>query len=117
MTSLEYFRLLAPEYAAVDDATVGLWITMAEALANVACLDAERAAMAIALLAAHMQVLAGRGGSGATGAIVSEKEGDLSHTYAQSSSSSGYYGSTGYGQQYEALTAACVGASIMTRIG
>ena len=49
MTALEYFRLLAPEYAATIDATVNKWLTMAGNLIVVGCLDAERAAMAQAL--------------------------------------------------------------------
>ena len=54
MTELEYFRLLAPEFASVPDATVNSWLTMAGNLIVVGCLDAERAAMAQALYAAHL---------------------------------------------------------------
>ena len=114
MTELEYFRLLAPEFASVADATVNSWLTMAGNLIEVGCLDAERAAMARALYAAHMLTLSTAGG--AVGAIVSEREGDLSRTYATIKGGDTVLGSTSYGQQYIELTRPCFGVNIMTRI-
>ena len=114
MTELEYFRLLAPEFASVADATVNSWLTMAGNLIEVGCLDAERAAMARALYAAHMLTLSTAGG--AVGAIVSEREGDLSRTYAAIKGGDTVLGSTSYGQQYIELTRPCFGVNIMTRI-
>ena len=114
MTELEYFRLLAPEFASVADATVNSWLTMAGNLIAVGCLDAERAAMARALYAAHMLTLSTAGG--AVGAIVSEREGDLSRTYATIKGGDTVLGSTSYGQQYIELTRPCFGVNIMTRI-
>ena len=114
MTELEYFRLLAPEFASVPDATVNSWLTMAWNLIVVGCLDAERAAMAQALYAAHLLTLSTAGG--AVGAVVSEREGDLSRTYATIKGGDTVLGSTSYGQQYIELTRPCFGVNIMTRI-
>lgn len=114
MTELEYFRLLAPEFACVPDATVNSWLTMAGNLIVVGCLDAERAAMAQALYAAHLLTLSTAGG--AVGAVVSEREGDLSRTYATIKGCDTVLGSTSYGQQYIELTRPCFGVNIMTRI-
>lgn len=114
MTPLEYFRLLAPEFASVPDATVNSWLTMAGNLIVVGCLDAERAAMAQALYAAHLLTLSTAGG--AVGAVVSEREGDLSRTYATIKGCDTVLGSTSYGQQYIELTRPCFGVNIMTRI-
>ena len=114
MTELEYFRLLAPEFASVTDATVNSWLTMAGNLIVVGCLDAERAAMAQALYAAHLLALSTAGG--AVGAVVSEREGDLSRTYATIKGGDTLLGSTSYGQQYIDLTRPCFGVNIMTRV-
>ena len=114
MTELEYFRLLAPEFASVPDATVNSWLTMAGNLIVVGCMDAERAAMAQALYAAHLLTLSTAGG--AVGAVVSEREGDLSRTYATIKGGDTVLGSTSYGQQYIEFTRPCFGVNIMTRI-
>ena len=114
MTELEYFRLLAPEFASVPDATVNSWLTMAGNLIVVGCLDAERAAMAQSLYAAHLLTLSTAGG--AVGAVVSEREGDLSRTYATIKGCDTLLGSTSYGQQYIDLTRPCFGVNIMTRV-
>ena len=114
MTELEYFRLLAPEFASVPDATVNQWLSVAGNLTETGCLDAERAAMAQALYAAHLLTLSTAGG--AVGAVVSEREGDLSRTYATIKGCDTVLGSTSYGQQYIELTRPCFGVNIMTRI-
>ena len=114
MTELEYFRLLAPEFASVPDATVNQWLSVAGNLTETGCLDTERAAMAQALYAAHLLTLSTAGG--AVGAVVSEREGDLSRTYATIKGCDTVLGSTSYGQQYIELTRPCFGVNIMTRI-
>jgi len=119
MTELEYFRLLAAEFASVDDATVNRWLSVAGNLVNVGCLDTERAAMARALYAAHMLSLttrSGQGGAAALGAVTSEKEGDLQRSYGGVKGGDTYMGQTSYGQQYLDITKACFGAAIMTRV-
>ena len=114
MTELEYFRLLAPEFASVPDATVNQWLSVAGNITETGCLDTERAAMAQALYAAHLLTLSTAGG--AVGAVVSEREGDLSRTYATIKGCDTVLGSTSYGQQYIELTRPCFGVNIMTRI-
>ena len=115
MTELEYFRLLAPEFASVPDATVNSWLTMADLQAAETCFTDDRAAMAQALYAAHLLALS-EGGTSSGGAIVSEREGDLSRTYATIKGCDTVLGSTSYGQQYIDLTRPCFGVNIMTRI-
>ena len=119
MTPLEYFRLLAPEFASVADATVNSWLTMAGNLIAVGCLDAERAAMARALYAAHLLSLStrsGQCGAAAMGPVTSEKEGDLQRSYGGLKGGDTILGSTTYGQQYIDVTRPCFGVNIMTRI-
>lgn len=117
MTPLQYFRLLAAEFAAVDDTTVGTWLTVAGNIINVAYLDAERANMATALYAAHMLAMSNMtatGGAFASGNVTSEKEGDLSRSYGAMQHSDTWLGQSAYGQQYLDLTAAG-GIGIMVR--
>jgi hypothetical protein len=118
MNALQYFRLFAAEFSAVIDADVTVWLTSASYLIVTDCLDAERAAMAQALYAAHLLSLATRaakGGSASTGTVRSEKEGDLQRTYGTTSGSETYIGQTSYGLQYLDITTVCAGSSIMTR--
>ena len=114
MTALEYFRLLAPEYAATIDATVNKWLSVANLQSAETCFTDDRAEMAQALYAAHLLTLSTAGG--AVGAVVSEREGDLSRTYATIKGGDTVLGSTSYGQQYIELTRQCFGVNIMTRI-
>ena len=114
MTALEYFRLLAPEYSATLDATVNQWLAIADLQAAETCFTDDRAEMAQALYAAHLLALSTAGG--AVGAVVSEREGDLSRTYATVKGGDTLLGSTSYGQQYIELTRPCFGVNIMTRI-
>ena len=113
MTAIEYFRLLAPEYSATLDATVNQWLSVADLQAAETCFTDDRAAMAQALYAAHLLALS-EGGAG--GAIVSEREGDLSRTYATIKGGDTVLGSTPYGQQYIELMRPCFGVNIMTRV-
>ena len=119
MTELEYFRLLAAEFASVDDATVERWLSVAGNLVNVGTLNAERAAMARALYAAHLLSLStrsGQGGAAALGPVTSEREGDLQRSYGGIKGGDTYLGQTSYGQQYLDITKVCSGAAIMTRV-
>jgi hypothetical protein len=117
MTPLEYFRVLAPEFAAVPDASVNVWLQMALDEINVECLDVERAARAQALYAAHLLKTSSSAatGSGGMGQVTSEKEGDLQRTYATLSNSTTWIGSTPYGQMYLEITRVCGGVGILTR--
>lgn len=117
MTALEYFRLYATEFSAVIDADVNKWLTMAGSLIVLDCLDTERAAMATALYAAHLLKLStlAASSSGVSGAITSEREGDLQRSYAEASGSQTVTGQTSYGRQYLDITRVCAGSAIMTR--
>lgn len=92
---------------------------MAGMLANVACLDTERAALARALYAAHLLRITtaqASAGSVAQGPITSEREGDLQRTYGTVKGSDTWLGQTPYGLQFIDITKACFGLSIMTRV-
>jgi hypothetical protein len=98
---------------------VNRWLSVAGNLVNVGCLDTERAAMALALYAAHMLRLTqtqGSSGSTALGPVTSEREGDLQRTYGALKGSDSWLGQTPYGQQYNDITKACFGLGIMTRV-
>jgi len=71
--------------------------------------------MAKGLYAAHLLALS-EGSASSGGAIVSEREGDLSRTYATIKGGDTLLGSTSYGQQYIDLTRPCFGVNIMTRV-
>lgn len=118
MTPLQYFRLLAPEFASVADEVVTVWLGIAATLANVSCLTAEPAAMAQALYAAHsysLSLRSGTGGSAAPGPVTREREGDLERAYGAVKGSDTLIGSTSYGLQYRDLTLPCSGLGILTR--
>jgi hypothetical protein len=116
MTALEYFRLIAPEFASVGDATVGQWLTIAARLADVSRLDAELGNMALALYAAHMLKLSTTSSSGASGSVRMEKEGDLQRSYSTVKGADTLLGSTSYGLQYLDVTRPAYGLGIMTRV-
>lgn len=120
MTTTEWFRFFAPEYAALTDDQVAQLLTAAELFVYAPCLSGDKLSAAIALYAAHMrslQVLS-ESGNGFRGAVISEKEGDLSRTYASGQSSGDpLWNSSVYGPQYLAMVAPCFGATIMTRFG
>ena len=119
MTPLEYFRIFASAFAAMTDEAVGVWLGIAETQIDVVCLDAERAAQAQALYAAHLIALSNTtatGSEGTVGPITSEKEGDLARTYGALQGSDTWMGQTPYGQQYNRLTLVCSGSAIMTRV-
>ena len=122
MTPREYFRLLAPEFASLTDVQVDGLITVAQLFVYAPCLDQERLNAATAMYAAHLAYLQAQSANGNTsgaGPITSEKEGDLSRSYGNGSASSSttLLGQDRYGQMYLDATAACFGATIMTRYG
>lgn len=117
MTQLEWFRILAPEFASTPDATVNAQLAAAALFVNVGCLDTDRANAAAALYAAHMMWAAANAGSGASGAIKSEREGDLSRTFGSIKGDDSWLGQSPYGLQYLDITAVCFGSGLMTRYG
>lgn len=109
MTSLELFRAIAPELEAETADRVGTFLTLAATRLTSSAWGAVYAE-AVVLLAAHMITLspaAGTAEPGVSGAITSRTAGDLSVTYAASTSSApwsdAWYARTTYGQQFVAL--------------
>lgn len=118
MTTLEYFRLFANEFSAMSDAIVNTWIGIAENLVNTNGLDDERAKMATALYTAHLIAIASRASAGnglVSGALQSEREGDLSRSYVAVKGSDTWLGQSAYGMQYLDIIRAVYGMGIMTR--
>lgn len=118
-TPLEYFRVVAKQFSSLSDAEVNVWLDIAGMNANTACLVGDRANLALALYAAHMVDLdaANQIGEGGRGSVKSEREGDLSRSYGDSSCDETWIGSTGYGKQYANMMLGCFGATIMSRFG
>jgi hypothetical protein len=118
-TSLQYFRVVAKQFATVIDADVQTWLDIATLNANTACLVDDRLNLALALYAAHMLALddANQVGEGGRGDVKSEREGDLARSYGLGVNNGTWLGLTGYGQQYNNMLLGCVGATIMTRFG
>lgn len=118
MTSLEYFRILAPALSSLTDEAVSVWIGIAEGSTNTWCLSDDKKNMANALYAAHLieTTPSASPTSGTSGQVVSEKEGDLQITYGTIKGADSFEGSTPYGMKYLEITRACSGSGIMTRI-
>lgn len=120
MDALAWFRFYAPEYAALTDDQVQSLLSVAEVFVYAPCLMGDKLNAAKALYAAHMKALQmlSASGNGFRGAVISEKEGDLSRTYASGQvGGDPLWNSSVYGPQYQALVAECAGATIMTRFG
>lgn len=138
MTTLEAFRVVAPEFAAKTDAQVNAVIEFVSPMVSEARFG-KLYPHALAYLAAHWLawqalIAAGNDGSGSGtastggaltgGKIVSEKEGDLARSYADTSSkntagSSSYTDNlerTAYGLEYKRI-ARLVITPILTRMG
>lgn len=130
MTQLEIFRKIAPEFKRIPDDEVQGMLDLAGDI-----LSKKRFGKmydrAVALLAAHQFTLqtmiandenAGAATSLTSGALVSEREGDLQRSYGgMASSSSGddmdsLLKKTVYGLQFLALRSMCV-VPVMTRMG
>lgn len=130
MTQLEIFRKIAPEFKQIPDDEVQGMLDLAGDI-----LSKKRFGKmydrAVALLAAHQFTLqtmiandenAGAATSLTSGALVSEREGDLQRSYSgMASSSSGddmdsLLKKTVYGLQFLTLRSMCV-VPVMTRMG
>jgi len=81
ITSLEYFRLIAPEFASESELTVGLYLDMAASFVNSAAYVNPE--LATAYQAASLMLESKNSASGVTGgALIREKEGDLERQYS-----------------------------------
>lgn len=118
-TAIEYFRIIAKQFAAVPDSEIQVWLDIAGLNANTSCLVGDRGALALALYAAHMLYLdvANSSGEGGRGSIKSEKEGDLARTYGATVGDGTWLGLSPYGTQYSDMLLGCNGGAITTRYG
>jgi len=118
-TAIEYFRIIGKQFAALSDAELQIWLDMAGTLGAAGCLMGDPANLATALYVAHLLQLDAENasGEGGRGPIKSEKEGDLSRTYATTSGGDGWLSLSPYGMQYSQMLLGCFGATIMTRYG
>lgn len=140
MSSLDYFRMVAPQYATLSDADVVSWLSMANLLYEASCLNTNQNNLAGAYLAAHLISMnqlqsSMTEGSDECGSIsssepiarttlISEKEGDLQRSYANpytnsnsdSKSGASSYKDTFYGKMFLQITAPCFGGGILTRV-
>ncbi|SHI61984.1 Protein of unknown function [Anaerovibrio lipolyticus DSM 3074] len=114
MTILEIFRVIAPEFKDVPDATVQANIDIYADMISRANFGKyyERA---VAFYTAHNMALSNimtASGSSSTdvtgGAIIREKEGDLEHQFAEGRTSSDLLNKTVYGKQYLDLMRLCI---------
>lgn len=113
MDALAAFRLLAPSFAAVADEHVLAMMEIAATMYDAERLPEKVQPTALAYMTAHL--LHGQTMGGAVGAVQSEKEGDLSRSYAVSSSLDGLM-SDRFGQAFDALWRGYGGAnSAITR--
>lgn len=109
MSSLTVFRRVAPEFAAVSDAEVNEWFSIAVA-AHTASVWGAQYQLAMVLYSAHLlkdlDILGATGaGTGTAGPIASRKKGDLSESYANvagsaSSAAQAIMMTTAYGRAY-----------------
>ena len=109
MSSLALYRALVPGHAAVLDATVETWLELAARRHSAAAFGTVYAEAMVWWAAHFVELTPGTGAgssSGSTvGQILSQKDGDLSVTYANTTSSGGSGGTgdlttTRYGQLY-----------------
>lgn len=118
-TSLELFRLVAPEFSASDDATVQSFIDLAPYFVDVLLYPVEKRELVIALQAASLMFNQKQStiGSSSGGTLVREKEGDLERQYGNTSSSNSKIATRNiYLQQLDMLSFGIAGAGIMTRM-
>lgn len=102
MTPTE-FRDLFPEFASQSDSRINLFLDQASLSINLGVWPPAKADVARAYLAAHLLATVGRGGTGPSGPVTSERVGDLARTYAAPAGGGSPYSSTAYGQEFERL--------------
>ena len=100
MSIIEILLSIAPEFNDTPIDRLNSIINIATPLVNFG--DDNTKNLAIAYLSAHMLTISLRGGSGISGPVTSETEGNLSRSYGYSNNSS-LYSSTSYGIEFERL--------------
>lgn len=105
--------MVAPEYSTLDPEDIQPWIDMAVRRTNAAYFGA-RYRDATAYLAAHLLTRSKSGSRGASGPLSSISADGLSMSYATAVSTTSFYSSTPYGQEFQSLVLACRGAVYLT---
>lgn len=95
---------LAPEFSSVSDPRIAFAITQASNFINSNVWPASQIDLAVGYMACHLLKIGSMAGSGA---VASERVGDLSTSYFQPGGSGGL-SMTGYGQQLLALMSTLV---------
>ena len=115
-TSLEYFRIIAPEFSTELDVTVNAFITLAADFID--STQYTNANLVLAYMAASLMYQQKQSSSGQSSGLdlTMEKEGDLQRSYGASNSTSGMTKDI-YQQQLDMLARSFAGACIMTRYG
>jgi hypothetical protein len=101
MTTLTTLRLIAPEFASVDDATVQAMLDLAPLLIDVNLYAANVRDLAVvyqACILLSQRKASEDGFASASGDLIMEKEGDLSRSYSSGDGNSDRFGSD---NQYE----------------
>ena len=114
-TSLEYFRIIAPEFSTELDSTVNAFITLSSDFIDAT--QYTNANLALAYMAASLMYQQKQSASGQSSGLdlTMEKEGDLQRSYGKNSSST--MTKDIYQQQLDMLARSFLGACIMTRYG
>ena len=117
MTQLQWFRFFASEYSTLTDAEVAVLLSAASVFVDTNGLNTDQSNAALALYAAHLQWISVNRTSltSPSGNVKSEKEGDLSRTYAEMDGEDTWIGQSPYGMQFNDLMRVKSGSCIMTR--
>lgn len=118
-TQLEVVRMIAPEFASVDDATVQNFLDLAPLYIDPEKVPVDRRGLALALKACSLMLDRSQSVNGEShgGNLISEREGDLSRSYGYSASKTGGKAKNNYEMQLDELYSSILGGSIMTRYG
>lgn len=109
-------KLRFPEFAAIDDALIQLFIDDATATVNAKCPNSD---LMISYLTAHLlagSILTSAGDNVPIKSIASEAVGDVSRSYSgttSTSSNDNFYTGTAYGVRYLDLRKNCIGRPLI----
>ena len=116
-TSLEYVRIIAPEFVDKLDATVNTFIDLANNFIDVNLYANPE--LALAYMASSLMYQQNQSASGSSNGLdlTMEKEGDLTRQYGRNSTSSNGTTKDIYLQMLDTLTKQFAGSTILTRYG
>lgn len=119
-TQIDVVRLIAPEFSAIADIDVQKFLDLAPLFIDPLRVPEDRRGLVLALKACSLMLdqKDSLNGTSHGGALVSEREGDLSRSFGYGASSkSGAKAKNNYELQLDALYGGILGGSIMTRYG